>query len=504
MNETFPQPQDRQLAALYRCLAPLLAAGVLFSGLILTLFTGHPVGGWLTVTAFLAASMLIGHPRRLILVLFILAAVHPTITNLYSHWILQMSDKLLALLLLAVVMVNFSKDRSDRSDLRLFNRCLFMFLGLAAVGTVINRVPPIQVLRFFLTYASFVPAFYMVYWFIRPNAADARRIVYCILALTALQLVLNLGWLVGVNPLPNPTILKVDFAIGTLGGCNIVAYLMASVIFLLFAMFHNFPDLKQKLLTAFGGLLTAFQLILTFTFHVLPLLALLVFAQTFYGVKALRYKLAMIAMIAVFTIGFLYVKSDPRLSRVFDLPAEDVMTVSEFRNRWQQMWSGSKGQAYYNIFVHARRDMPAWFIGAGPGNFASGIGSVHNSMLAEKYINYIYLTWSGRLEVAGGSITQHVTTGLSAIYSEFGPLGVLLFFGLHIMAAAHVLRLFRRKAYRTPIRRALAEAFIPTMLLYLGLNLISDFFHNTFLQVGIWMWAGAVWKPDAEEPEPDA
>lgn len=494
----------RQLAALYRFLAPLVAAGVLFSGLTLTLFTGHPVGGWLTITAFVLASLLIGYPRRLLALFVAVVILQHVLQSLHSHWLLQLSDKLTALLLLGVVIVNFIKHRGERDDLRRFNWALALFMGLALAGALINRVSPIQALRFFLTYGSFIPAFYMAYHFLRPNEADARRVMLAIFAIFGLQVILNLGWLAGINPLPNHSAGTEDFAIGSLGLCNVVAYLTVAVIFLLFAIFHRFPDLKVKLLVAVGGLIATVQLVFTFTFHAFPPMAALLFVQMVYGIKAMRYKLAMACLVLLFIGSYYYIKADPRLSQAFGFPAEDVMTVSEFRLRWDRMWRGGKGQAYYNIFVRARDDMPVWLLGAGPGNFASGIGMVHRSMLAEKYVNYIYLTYSGRREMYGGSITQHITTGVNAIYSEFGPLGLLLFYGLHGLAVVRILRLYRAGAYRSPIRQALAEAFIPTMLLYLGLNLISDFHSDTFLQVGVWLWAGAVWKPDAAAPPPEA
>ncbi len=491
-------PPNRQFAQLYRIMAPLLAAGVLFSGLTLTLFTGHPIGGWLAVTMLLIASMLIGHPRRFLIIFFGFIVIHPVLQSLHSNWLLQLADKLMGLLLLAVIIVNFIKNRTPRTDIRTFNRFLFTFCALAFTSAVVNRVDPIPALRFLLTYGTFIPAFYMAYHFLRPDGTDARRVVLVIFVVFGMQMVMNLAWMARINPLPNHSAGSVDFAIGTLGLCNIVAYLTVSVIFLLFALFHTFPDLKTKLWVAAGGMATGLQLALTFTFHAFPPMAALLFVQMAYGIKSLRYKIAMAFMVLLFMGAFLYIKSNPHLSQTFGFPADDVMTASEFQVRWTRMWRGNKGQAYYNIIVRARDDMPVWLLGAGPGNFASGIGMVHRSMLAEKYVNYIYLTYSGRREMIGGSITQHVTTGLSAIYSEFGPFGFLLFFGLHGMAVAHVYRQFRKGAYRSPVRRALAEAFIPTMLLYIGLNLISDFLSDTFLQVGVWLWAGAVWKPDAE------
>ncbi len=443
------------------------------------------------------ASMLIGHPRLLLAVFFFLVVIHPTLQNMYAHWFLQLSDKLMGMLLLGVVIFNLLRDRQRRQDLCAFNRILFLFLGVAAAGAMVNRVSPIQVLRFFLTYGTFIPAFYAAYFFLRPDAGEARRILKIVIVVFGLQLALNLGWLAGVNPLPNPKAYSVDFAIGSLGGCNIVAYFAAAFLFLLFAVLHTVKDLKTRILTAAGGLATGFQIVIAFTFHVLPPLAALLFFQSLYAVKALRYKTAMLAVSVMVVIGFVYIKDNPRLGHAFGFTTEDMMTASQFKMRWDMMWRGTKGQAYYNIFVRARHDMPAWFLGAGPGNFASGIGMVHRSMLAEKYVNYVYLTESGRREMVGGSITQHVTTGVSAIYSEFGPLGFLLFFGLHALALFHVWRLFRKGAYRSPLRRAFAEAFIPTMLLYLGLNVISNFFENTFMQIGVWLWAGMVWKADA-------
>ena len=169
------------------------------------------------------------------------------------------------------------------------------------------------------------------------------------------------------------------------------------------------------------------------------------------------------------------------------------------------MRRGVKGQGYVDVIVNAPKDLPYPILGAGPGNFGSAVGRTYLRPLAEKYINYVatattsyeYITLS-----EGSSITGYPQAGVLALWSELGPLGCILYWGLHVYAMIWVVRNVRRKAYTSKYGQIFAESFVPVMGMWIALNFFDDFAFSAFLQGGIWIWAAMVWDPAPPDEEP--
>jgi hypothetical protein len=122
------------------------------------------------------------------------------------------------------------------------------------------------------TYLGFVPIFLVMQEYTpRPKGT---RIVALLITVLFVQLALNVSWYLGFNPILNFDSGGPDFAHGTLGGCNYVAYFCVFIILLVMSRLlehRRVPGLGYGLSIVLG--LAAFvQLLFTFTFHALLLL----------------------------------------------------------------------------------------------------------------------------------------------------------------------------------------------------------------------------------------
>ena len=95
-------------------------------------------------------------------------------------------------------------------------------------------------------------------------------------------------------------------------------------------------------------------------------------------------------------------------------------------------------------------------------------------------------------------------SGVLAIWSELGPLGLLLYFGFHLYALFRIAKAVRGKAYSDPTQRILAEAFPPVMAMIILLNIITDYLYLAFFTGGLWIWAACVWTPSPAWKSPAA
>jgi hypothetical protein len=152
--------------------------------------------------------------------------------------------------------------------------CLLALLGIMGLSAYVNGTSKLVAFKFVSTYLGFVPIFLvMLEYTPRPKGS---RIVALLITVLFVQLALNVSWYLGFNPILNFDSGGPDFAHGTLGGCNYVAYFCVFIILLVMSRLlehRRVPGLGYGLAVVLG--LAAFvQLLFTFTFHALLLLAM--------------------------------------------------------------------------------------------------------------------------------------------------------------------------------------------------------------------------------------
>ena len=495
-----PRPAQTELLS-GNPLVVLVSASFALIGLLLALMF-DPITGWTLLASGLAAVLLLARPRMLLACYWGWSALGYTISSLFYRRFFGYFDEMFVAGMLTVVLGEFIINRRRDPATHKVDNAVVVLLVLSAVSGYFNHVRLMPALRFLSAYLGFLPVFYLSLQHLR--GFPARRFFLVLLAVMGIQVVLNTAWLVGVNPLPNFSRGTPDFAIGTMGGCDLVAYFTLFLLFALLPLWRRFPRLFPRLLVLGLALVLLFQFYITFTNHAYLLLAGGLALQIFFLFRDMRLRLLAVAggilLIILLAVGSSHSSASGNPSTL------SVLSPSHLAVRFDAMLSGTKGQVYYNVFCRAPADMPVPLLGAGPGNFGSAIGVESRSALAEQHLNYFFLDYSGRMQMYGSSITQNVITGVIALWSELGVIGFLYFFGLHVYAMRRVWRQLRRGCYRDRWLAVLAEAFIPSMATLLVLSILTDIFTNDLLGGGIWIWAALVWKgdhdPDAAQAQP--
>ena len=475
----------------------LAIVGYIAAGLVMSALFG-PLWGWGFVAAAAMAAMLFSRPDLLLALYWLAVSLRDYLTTTVVRFqLLDFLDEVFIVTFAGMALVSRILGRPRRdANLRWVNRFLFALLFLAGASTLLNRAAYKGAFSFLLTYLGFFATFYVAYDALRDRPRAARWIWRIVVGFLLVQLVANLGWLAGLNPLPNWRLGTLDFAIGLCGNSVYLAHLAVLVAFFAFSLFRHSGGAPRRWRFLIVVPIAAVQLVLAYANHAFIVAGALLLIYVTLATHRLRYLLSSLAVCAVLFVGLQSLDAAGLLS---DNPIRRL-SGDNLRSRWQSMVYGPKGEIARNVFLIAPREIPCFMlVGAGPGNFGSSVAQESHPPLAAKYINYIRETWSGRRSLFGSSILQHYITGVLAIYSELGPLGALLFFGFHLYALFRVLRRLHRNAYPLVFQRALAEVFVLAMCQYLVMNLLTDLLNADIWQAPLWIVAAVVWNPIGAE-----
>ncbi len=442
-------------------------------------------GGFLPL--FIFGLIIIGNPKILLLTFWIWSVF----MALASYMIPTNLSIILDFAMIFVLFATYILKRIKFNNIRAVILTTIGLLLLYAISFLVNRPSIVGAGHFAITYFRFLLVFYYSRYFLSPDIS--KKIYYIIIGTFFIQLILNIGWLLHINPLPNYTLNPADFAIGTFNACNIVAYfsIVLSTILISVILNKNAPS-KIKTTAIIILPLVYFQIIITYTIHayIIALLSTIIISITSRGQK--RIKFVLFLLVTILSVIMLFHEKNTS-HKIGSLNAYTL------KQRWYLMISGTKGNTYKEIILYAPKDMPYPIVGAGPGNFGSAMGIKNRTPLANKYINYVLdaNSYLRRKLSQGESITGMAATGFLAIWSELGPFGFLLYWGIHVFALIHIFKNVIKRQYENNLyRKALAESFIPTMIMFLILNLLSDFCTVRVMHAGLWILAAVIWDAD--------
>ena len=469
-------------------LVPAVLGGFILVGFALFYLLG-PIYGWLLLICMIWGSMLIGSPKTLLMVYAVWTVMGMYIQTIFPNMITVWLDEILATAMLMVLLMHHIHGRIYLPELRIAKKTLVGLLALVVISMFANQVPKILAFHFCLQYIRFVLIFYYSYYFL--SEKDLPVFLKMMIILFLLQVVLNTGWLLGINPLPN-WMWGADFAIGSGIGADKVAYYCVAMLCILFAYIHYAPTSRKRFLGWVLVLVVIYQLYFTFTFHADMLAVACLGLQLIISPRPIRTKVAWVGRATLMALIILSIYAF--------LPASGLVTSTlsskNLAERWRSLLDGPKGQSYINNFFYLPKEVPLQpFIGGGPGNVGSMVARMHRRPLADRYFNWVTLSVEERELSGNGSIAGGPMTGVLTIWSELGPIGLLLYFGFHLYAVVRVAKAVRRNAYTDPAQRILAEAFPPVMAMLIGLNILADHLWLVFLTTGSWIWAACVWTP---------
>ncbi len=468
-------------------LVPAIIGGFIVIGLLMVYLLG-PVYGWIVMIGVMCGCMLIGSPKTLLLIyacwITINQYVQMAAGSIFTVW----ADEVLATVMLIVLFSHHIRSRIYLPELRPVKKALLWLLGLIVISTIMNQVPSLLAFHFCLQYMRLFLVFYYAYYFL--SGDDFRTVFRVLLGLYYLQVVIDVTWFIGINPMPN-WMGSYDFSIGSGLGANIVAYFSVAFICLMVAYTDSAKTIGQKMLGLLGALCGLFQLYITYTFLAYFLLAMCLVLQEILSPRKSHLKLVRLgrAAFALLLIA-VFVAVGPGANTVAMYFQPEYLEM-----RWINMIHGPKGQSYADNLFRLPRDLRFPLIGGGPGNVGSMVGRMHRRPLADKYFNWVDLSVDRRSVSEGGSITSGPMTGVLTLWSELGPLGVFFYWGIQVYTAVLVGRQVRRNQYTNRYQRVLAEGFVPTLTMVIILNIIAEYSHLVFMTSNLWIWAACVWKP---------
>lgn len=490
--------KELPVAALFRFLIP---ASVIAIGLVLSIML-DPLKAWIFIAVAMAASFLIPNPKRLITFYFLWVLLGGIMmdSKLYLGWSIpgiRYIDEFITATITLCLCGQMTMVRRLRSELSPLIFCLLFLLGVIGLSAYVNGSSKFIVFKFVSSYVGFVPILLLMLEYTpRP---PSRSIVRLLVALLLLQLALNIGWYFGFNPIINYDLGGPDFAHGTLGGCNFVAYFSVFMILLCVSRL-----LEHRRVPGFGRGLAVFvaavafiQLLFTFTMHALFLLILVGGLQLLLGVR-LRYLQAQRLIILVILgitgggLALLVVSIAGVGEAIFTFFDPQVLAL-----RVHALMTGPTANIYRNVMIDIWHEVPVPLLGAGPGGFGSSVAIEYGAPLTRKYIWVYYLTTSGRDMIRGSSITQSLISGVSALWGDLGPFGTFLYFGLFIIPARRVWRNLAGALYQDPFQRVLSRVYMPYLTMLLLIILLQDTFWNDVVQCSVIFLNAYLWDPIA-------
>jgi hypothetical protein len=472
-------------------------------GTLLVLVLGYQLFGLygaLLPCLLIVSSWLIGRPKTLLTVMWFVVLLVPSLEIIFGRELVRILEQVSGLLVLVVVVGHHILARVPPRGTRAFSLALILLLAVAATSGLVNRVPLVSLLFYTLAYGKFLWVFYAAVRFLRP--ADSRPVFWIMIASFALQWIFNLAFVAGVNPLPAILLRRpADSFIGTLASCNYVAYFMGTFLFLLVAVLREKRSFGMALALFPAAVVAVVQLLYTYTYHMYPILACCLWTQVVMMAKRAEHRIlrAVVGVLLVLLVlhGMSVIGSSGELS--------NPLSMAVWDHNWDRLRTGPKWESYKEVVLNADRFLRYPLLGGGPGNYTSNIAMLTGrplSRLPHLFHRYVAVDW--QQESMGGSILSLPRTGILSLWGELGPIGCILFWGLHVYAVARIWRQRRQGLYTGLYDGVLADAFVPAMIFFIILNTLAEMVPVAHLTLGLWIWAGLLWHRPPPEPAPVA
>ena len=473
---------------------PLLIAAVIGAGLLGSMYF-PPYMVWAGIMMALFGAILLGHPRHLLFVVWLWASFLPLISQAWNNLAIRYTEELLAVAVIGICGASYVWRLSNRRGIGGISKIFIALIGVMAASAVINRSPIANTVNFFLGYLSFIFVFYVAYTTL--DRRHWRYLVGGIIGLMLIQFVLNIGWRLGVNPLPNIfsySYSPVDMAQGTFASCARVAYFMVAVIFTLFSALRL--DKKYRPWIAILLFIAGLQLYMTYTNHAFMYFIFLLPIYLIISKQSMQVRLACVALVILGVLGFSFLAARD-VSTDFTTGSVDVQFDRQnLEDRWERFVHGPKIELINRITVeNAARAPFLWLMGNGPGYGLSAVGMERGSDFAWEYLGAFVANTASYRAGDMTSITGSFYSGILTMWSELGAVGYLLYISLYVYAIRRVVLTLFRNQYVEPLQRVLAEGFVMAMLTLLLSSILIDTFFAKYYTVSLWIWAAMVWTP---------
>lgn len=477
---------------------PLLIGSIILAGLIGSMFF-PPYLVWAGIMIAMFGAILLGHPRHLLFFFWLWAALLPLISQISNNPAIRYVDELFAVAIIGVCAAGYVWRLSDQRRISGVTKIFIALIGVTAVSFAVNRSPIANAVNFVLGYLSFPFVFFVAYTML--DRRHWRYLFGAVIGLMLLQFVLNVGWRLRINSLPNIfsyTLSPVDMAQGTFASCARVAYFMVVVIFTLFSALRL--DKKYRPWIILLLLVAILQLYMTYTNHAFMYFVVLFPVYLVVSKQSMRIRLACVVLVILGVLGFSFLAAWD-VSTDFTTVSVDVQFDQQnLEQRWDKFVYGPKMELIGRVAIqNATREPFLWLLGNGPGNGLSAVAMQRGSDFSWEYLGSFVANTANFRAGDMTSITGSFYSGILSIWSELGAVGYLLYLGLYIYVIQRIARGLLRSQYTDPFQRVLAEGLVMAMLTFLISSILIDTFWAKYYTVGLWIWAAMVWDPAVEE-----
>jgi hypothetical protein len=471
-------------------------------GLVLSAYF-QPLWVWSGIVALMFGAMLFGRPEKMLAGYFIWASVEPFMHQILPG-IFDYVDEILLVGTMAVLIgIRTLRGRfsfSNKAFMALFK--LLLLTGL--VSSLYSGAPIVSVVNCFISYFTFPFVLFLAY---ECRTEKVVRFVFKFAVIYFfIQIILNIGWIAGVNPLPNIHARArnySDMCHGTLDSAQWLGYVFIWLFFLFVTVARHMPKGSRRGVYYILALAAFIQFQFTFTNH--AYLYLLICAAVYMALlsKTLFSLLKVVPAIFI-CILIAFLVGQGVKSNVYTVEQSDnlstIYSASNLKYRYDRFLHAPKMQLINRVTVNWLRTSPQkWLVGLGVGNGTSAIGMSRISPGAYELLADYYLTQTGRNERVGNSILESTTSGLVSLWSEVGMLGFVFYHWMCVLVYIRVWRNLRKGLYTSLYQQILAEAFIPAIVLYVLAAFLADPYYLDAWVVTMWAWAGLVFDPIAGE-----
>jgi hypothetical protein len=478
----------------------MVEALAILAGVVLV-FIGYQMlglmGGVLPVI-MIVPLMLLRYPKRALMLYWVWVLFSPTIEFLLPIGPIRLVEQLFAVFLFVVFLGDALFNRVRVLGFRSIKLLALPLLAWIGISAMVNDVPTMPLLHYMAGYVKHLVIIAYTVRFLEPR--DGKLVFFMMLGSFAIQFVFNLAFVAGINPLPHLIGRSFfDSFVGTLYSCHNVGYYMIAFLLLLLALGRNARELGKKIWIVGLGVLAFVHLYFTFTIHGYAILAIGVATQLLLPRRQhQRVLLRLTAALSVTALVVLLYVTQSGVAR----SASGFMAHYAIRNRMERMAIGLKGQAYRDVFMRSRYVLRHPWVGGGPGNYTSNTALVFQRPLATRVMAYARYGSDYSLRSAAGSILGAPRSGILAIWGELGPLGTLLYWSFYFYAGYRIWSQNRNESYPDLYRKCLAEALPPMMVGFFVLSFLVDVLPHPQLNLGLWIWAGALWNPGLSQGDP--
>ena len=458
-------------------------------------FFMSPIYAAALIPALAFGAILLGNPRILLFLYIGVASIYPLLTIVSSSVLVKYLNELMGAVLYAVFIGHLAFRQIAIRDAKKFGRIALIMTGYIVLTWLANRGSPRAAMQCLFSYFSFIPFYFLGLKYFKRS--DFKLFLVATYAFLLLNFLLNIGWVLKINPLPNAHLGTIDEAKGVFLACNHVAYLCVMLFFPLVSLYVLKKDIsqKRKVLVFIGIGVVMAQLFMTYTNHAYILFAGALLPYLLVSKLWKKWQVLVMGGLLVVVIAGAFVASDQLR---FNFNKEQM------RFRIENFRQGAKGQLFDALWGRHRKDNPVqWVFGVGPGNGIGNIGKDNLTPLALEMLLPIY-TRSARdmRKQQMTSISGSTTSAILTLWSEFGLVGFLLFCSFYVLLFGQAWRYAVDK--ETDLQKKIISSFlVGSMAMFLAINILMDIMGYQVYVLWLWGWAVLLNLPGSREQKPE-